>query len=217
VAAIQPSVSTAEEPLDRGLADVSELTPAMIGALLAVAVAVAIVFLYVLWEFWPTGAVLKSQKATPVHFLGIHRHVTVDVRLFVIVALAGALGGLLHSTRSFAWYVGHGGLRWRWLPYYITTLVTGAGLSTIVYVVVRGGLFSSASATGDSNPFGFVAVGAIVGLFTEQALEMLRRVANDFFAAAPQGADPAPTDAAGLRSDVTTPIPDPTARGQAQR
>lgn len=198
MAAVQPSATAAEQRRARARAAGSAPTPPMIGALLAVELVVAILLLYALWEFWPTGAVLKSQEATPVHFLGIHRHITADVRMFVVVALAGALGGLLHSIRSFAWYVGHGELRWRWLPYYITTLVTGAGLSTIVYVVVRGGLFSSATATGDSNPFGFVAVGAIVGLFTEQALEMLRRVANDFFAAAPQGADPAPANVSDL-------------------
>ena len=41
----------------------------------------------------------------------------------------------------------------------------------------------------DANPYGFAALGALVGLFTEQALEMLRRVANQIFAMAPQGAD----------------------------
>jgi hypothetical protein len=114
------------------------------------------------------------------------------VRLFIVVAVSGALGGLLHSTRSFAWYVGHSSLKWRWLPYYIVTLFIGAGLATIVYVVVRGGFISSkADATANLNPYGFAAIGAIVGLFSEQALEMLRRVATDFFAQAPQGNDTA--------------------------
>jgi Fibronectin type III domain len=188
-------------------------------ALLAAAVAVALLLLYALWEFWPTAATLKSEAASPVNFLGIHRSVTPDVRLFIVVALAGALGGLMHSTRSFAWYVGHEALRWRWLPYYIATLVIGAGLATIVYVVIRGGLFNGKTATTDVNPYGFVAVAAIVGLFTEQALEMLRRVASDFFAAAPQGADNVSASIAaerakeGATKEVAAPVAETGAAG----
>src|SRR5262249_38062283 len=144
----------------------------IVGCLLAVSVATGVCLLYGLWKFWPTADVLKTENASEVSVFGIHRLVTPEVRMFVVVALAGALGGLLHSARSFAWYVGDGGLVWRWVPYYIVTLVVGAGLATIVYVVVRGGLFSGSTATSDTNPYGFVAIAAIVGLFTEQALEM---------------------------------------------
>ena len=164
-------------------------SPLIVVILLVLAIVVGMLLLYGLWQFWPSAAVLSLTGPSEVNFLGIHRLVNPDVRLFIVVAIAGALGGLMHSTRSFAWYVGHSGLKWRWLPYYVSTLVVGAGLATIVYVVLRGGLFSGKTATTDVNPYGFVAVGAIVGLFTEQALVMLRRVATDFFAQAPQGHD----------------------------
>ena len=157
--------------------------------LLGVAIVIVLCTLYALWEFWPTGVILKSQSAAPVHLFGISKNVSVEIRLFAVVALTGALGGLLHSTRSFAWYVGHSSLRWRWLPYEIVTLFIGAGLATIVYVVIRGGIVSGKASTADINPYGFAAIGGIVGLFSEQALEMLRRVASDFFAEAPKGAD----------------------------
>jgi hypothetical protein len=165
-------------------------------ALLGVAIAFVLLTLYALWEFWPSAATLQSQSATPVHLFGIERNVSVDIRLFAVVALAGALGGLLHSTRSFAWYVGHSSLKWRWVPYEILTLFTGAGLATIIYVVIRGGIVSGKGSTADINPYGFAAIGGIVGLFSEQALEMLRRVASDFFAEAPKGADSLPEDSA---------------------
>ena len=93
----------------------------------------------------------------------------------------------------------NGGLKWRWLPFYISTLVVGAGLATIVYVVLRGGLFSGETATTDVKPYGFVAIATIVGLFTEQALVMLRRVATDLFAQAP----PPGADAAGSETRPT--------------
>lgn len=160
-------------------------------ALLGAAVAVVLIILYGIWEFWPTQAALRATKTPTVHLFGFHRHVSIEIRLFVVVALSGALGGLLHATRSFAWYVGHSSLKWRWLPYYVGMLFIGAGTATVVYVVVRGGIVSGKATTADVNPYGFAAIGAIVGLFSEQALEMLRRVANDFFAEPPSGTDQA--------------------------
>ena len=104
MAAATPSL-TAKEP--RGP------RPPVIAALLALVIAVALFLLYALWEFWPTADLLGAKTAMPVHIFGIHRLVTTEVRLFVVVAIGGMLGGLLHSTRSFAWYVGHSGLKWR--------------------------------------------------------------------------------------------------------
>jgi hypothetical protein len=159
-------------------------------AFLGLAIVVVLFVLYTLWQFWPTAAILSAVRPTKVHYLWMTKTVSAEVRLFIVVAIAGALGGLLHASRSFAWYVGHSSLKWRWLPYYIVTLFIGAGLATIVYVVVRGGIISGKpDSTGNLNPYGFAAIGAIVGLFSEQALEMLRRVAGDLFAQAPQGRD----------------------------
>ena len=161
----------------------------VIAMLLAVAILVVLFTLYTLWKFWPTESILSSKSSSPINYLGLHREVSVEIRLFVVVAVSGALGGLLHATRSFAWYVGHSSLRLRWLPYYIAMLFIGAGLATIVYIVLRGGIVSGKASQADVNPYGFAAVAAIVGLFSEQALEMLKRVATDFFAEAPQGTD----------------------------
>jgi hypothetical protein len=176
---------------------------------LGLAIATVIGTLYTLWKFWPTEAILQSgAKATTVHFFWMTKHVSIEVRMFVVVALAGALGGLLHSTRSFAWYVGHSSLKYRWFVYYIGMVFIGAGLATIVYVVIRGGIVSGKAAPADINPYGFAAIGAIVGLFSEQALEMLRRVATDFFAEAPQGADTAPnTDGGAATTDSVAQAP----------
>jgi len=147
------------------------------------------VLLYALWVFWPEASVLKSGTAS-VDFFGIHRTMSTEVMLFVVVALGGALGGTLHSTRSIAWYVGQQHLKWRWVPFYLVTIVLGAGLATVLYLLVRGGLFQGAGVS-DANPYGFVALGTLVGLFTEQALVMLRKVATEVFAQAETGNDSA--------------------------
>src|SRR5205823_13430472 len=92
-------------------------------------------------------------------------------------------------------------LRWRWIPYYLVTIVIGAGLASIFYLLIRGGLLGDKATTADANPYGFVALAALVGLFSEQALEMLRRVANQVSALPPQGAD---TVATNTTSSTTT-------------
>ncbi|HTZ07211.1 MAG TPA: hypothetical protein VMB53_15865, partial [Gaiellaceae bacterium] len=151
--------------------------------------AVIPVLLYVLWECWPEEAVLKAGSG-PVDVFGIHRTVSTEVMLFIVVAVGGALGGTLHSTRSVAWYVGERHLRWRWVPFYLVTIVLGAGLATVFYLVIRGSLIQGAGLS-SANPYGFVALGTLVGLFTEQALVMLRKVATEVFAQAETGNDSA--------------------------
>lgn len=175
-----------------------------VGVIVGLSIAVVLVLLYALWEFWPTQAVLAAKTAQPVHLFGIDRNVSTEIRLFVIVALAGSLGGLMHSTRSAAWYVGHGGLKWRWVPYYLVTIALGAGLASVFYLVIRGGVFTGKATSADVNPYGFAAIAALVGLFTEQALVMLKRIASQVFAEAPQGSDNA-ADVLAVSSDDTAP------------
>jgi hypothetical protein len=174
------------------------------GALVALSIAVTLVIIYALWEFWPTDAVLKSTTASKVQVFGLTRNVSPDVRLLVVVALAGSLGGLMHSTRSLAWYAGHRGLMWRWVPYYLVTIVLGAGLASIFYLVIRGGVLGDHATTADTNPYGFAAIGALVGLFTEQALEMLRKVANEVFSVVPPGSDAITTTSTQTAATIAT-------------
>lgn len=176
----------------------------VISAIIALSIAVVLLLLVALWKFWPTEAILAAATPQPVHFLGINRDVSPEIRLFVIVAIAGALGGVMHSTRSVAWYVGHGGLRWRWVPYYFVTIVVGAGLASVFYLVIRGGVFTGKATSADVNPYGFAAIAALVGLFTEEALNMLKRVASQVFAEAEAGADNADQVAnASAEADAT--------------
>lgn len=112
-----------------------------------------------------------------------------EERLFLIVMFAGALGGLVHSLRSFYWYAGNRKLVLSWAGFYVTLPVLGATLATVFYVVVRGGFFSPQSQISDTSPFGFAALAALVGMFTEQAVEKLRKIMESTFADAPKGAD----------------------------
>ncbi len=183
------------------------------GALLALA---AVLILYLLVQFWPpapppalaggattttggatttTGTTIVVQGAPnpPVHVFGASLQVEREARLFLVVALAGALGGLVYALRSLAWFTGNRNLKYSWLLTYPVQPFVGAALATITYVVIRGGLIlvTTQASPDVANPFGFAAFGALVGLFSAQAAEWLKRVFEQVFSPAPKGKDPA--------------------------
>ncbi|MEO6444365.1 MAG: hypothetical protein ABIZ91_17705 [Gemmatimonadaceae bacterium] len=114
-----------------------------------------------------------------------------DLALFVIVLLSGALGGLLHSLRSFVWYVGNRDLLWSWIPRYLALPVEGALLSAVMYLLIRAG-FVGLQGTTDVSPYGFAGAGALIGLFSQPAVLKLKQVAETLFTSPPKGADARP-------------------------
>jgi hypothetical protein len=113
-----------------------------------------------------------------------------NTSLFLIAMLGGALGSLLHSLRSLYWYAGNRKLIWSWAVMYILLPFSGAVLATIFYVVIRAGFLpQSGPQSGASTPYAFAALGALVGLFSEEAVLKLKQVAETVFAKTEQGKD----------------------------
>ncbi|HWN43652.1 MAG TPA: IPT/TIG domain-containing protein [Thermoanaerobaculia bacterium] len=129
-----------------------------------------------------------------------------EERLFLIVMFSGALGGLAHSLRSFYWYAGNRKLVLSWAGFYITLPILGAALATVFYVVVRGGFFSPQSEISDTSPFGFAAMAALIGMFTEQATEKLKEITETFFSKAPTGKDQAEPSPAAPTVSAVSPV-----------
>lgn len=127
-----------------------------------------------------------------------------EVRLLLIVILAGALGSLVHTVRSVFWYVGNRFLKWSWLAKYVLQPFAGSALAVIFYVVVRGGFFSPQTTVENTSPFGFAALAAMVGLFSEQAVLKLKEVAETVLSKPAPGADAKPQPSVSP-PDETTP------------
>jgi hypothetical protein len=127
-----------------------------------------------------------------VRIFGGQRIIWNETRLLLLVILAGALGSLIHVTRSFYWYIGQRNLRRSWLAMYVLLPWSGALLALVFYVVVRGGFFSPRASAIDTSPFGFCALAALVGMFSEPAVLKLREVAATLFAPPQVGKNPAP-------------------------
>jgi hypothetical protein len=166
--------------------------PALITILTLAVTLVGALVLYTLWVFWPTS----GQEGGPttagtqsIDYFGWSTSVNREFLFFLVVALAGALGGLIHTIRSAAWYVGNRELKWSWLPFNLLLPIVGALGGTVFYLVLRAGLFSPSTSAAHASPFGFAAVAVLAGLFSEQALEKLRELAANLFAERPKGGD----------------------------
>lgn len=174
--------------------------PALITILTLAVTLAGVLVLYTLWAFWPNsgqegGATTAGTQS--IDYFGWSTSVTREFLFFLVVALAGALGGLIHTIRSAAWYVGNRELKWSWLPFNLLLPIVGALGGTVFYLVLRAGLFSPSTSAAHASPFGFAAVAVLAGLFSEQALEKLRQLAANLFAERPKGGDHVAPDETG--------------------
>jgi IPT/TIG domain len=112
-----------------------------------------------------------------------------NVRLLLIVVVVGALGSLVHVIRSFYWYVGNRNLKASWLLMYFLLPFSGAGLALLFFLITRG--VSSQPVNIQSSVDGYAALAALVGMFSQQALMKLKKIAEGFFSEAEKGKDPA--------------------------
>ena len=74
-----------------------------------------------------------------------------------------------------------------WMLMYLFVPFNGAILAVIFYLVIRGGFFPGAEIS--DTPFSFVALGALVGMFSEAAVKKLQEIAQSIFSKAEKGED----------------------------
>jgi hypothetical protein len=96
---------------------------------------------------------------------------------------------MLHGLRSVSKYVGEQLFFKSWILYYLCLPFVGAILATGVYLVLRAGLITGG---GSQDPFGFAAVGFLMGLFSAQAAGKLKQVFETMFTPQEQGSDALP-------------------------
>jgi len=104
--------------------------------------------------------------------------ITREGQLLLLVVFAGALGSLFQATKTIADNINTRALGASSFWWYVTKPLLGVWLALIVYSVVRGGFM--AGTPGESkvlNPFGVLAVAALVGMFADKAAQKL----NDVF------------------------------------
>ncbi len=174
----------------------SLVPPVGIVLIMAYLVLAAVFLLYGVVQFWPPPAPATGTAPTSsaVAFLFWTLSISDEVRLIIIVAMAGALGSLVHALRSLYWYVGNRELVFSWLAMYVLLPFVGATLALVFYFVIRGGFFSPEATIEQTSPFGFAGLGALVGMFTEQAVLKLKEVAETLLSKPQEGRDTVPEE-----------------------
>jgi hypothetical protein len=114
-----------------------------------------------------------------------------EAHLLLLVVLAAAAGSQVFVVRSFVTYVGERTLRNSWLLLYLLTPFAGMIVGLGFYLVIRGGFFSPTSTTENVSSYGFVAMGLLVGWFTDSAVLKLKKIAEAFFEKKEEGSDKA--------------------------
>jgi hypothetical protein len=155
------------------------------------------ILLYGLVQFWPPSipASVSAPTSLPVvTFLFWTFRISDEVRLIFIVALAGALGGLIRATESLYWYVGKRALERRWVAESVLLPFVGTTLGLVFYFVIRAGFFSPQAPVQETNPFGFAALAILVGMFSEQIVVKLREVTETLLAKPSAGEDSIPQE-----------------------
>jgi Putative Ig domain len=114
--------------------------------------------------------------------LGANFPVTKDVQLMLLVIFAGALGSYVHALQSLADFIGNRTLMTSWFWWYVTRPFLGAAMALIFYAVLRGGFLAGTPADAKVvNPFGVLAVGALVGMFSDKATQKLSEIFDTLF------------------------------------
>jgi len=142
---------------------------------------VALLLIYVFAKLWPAGATgggAASAQATEELLFGLMTVKTsAEVRLFVLVLCAGALGAMLHAVQSFVDFHGNRQLVRSWLPWYLLRPLNGALLALVFYLLIQGGLISDPMKGSEAVRLYIVAgVAALIGMFSELATIKLKDV-----------------------------------------
>jgi uncharacterized membrane protein len=99
-----------------------------------------------------------------------------------MVIFAGALGSLIHSVTSLADFIGNRTAITSWSWWYVSRPFLGSSLALIMYAVIRGGLLAGTPADAHVlNPFGAIAVAALVGMFADKATQKLADIFDTLF------------------------------------
>jgi len=110
-----------------------------------------------------------------------------EMQLLLIVLFAGALGSYIHLLKSATTFIGNGTMKGSWFWWYISGPFVGMAMALIFYAVLRGGFLAGTPADEKVvNPFGVLAIGALVGMFTDKAALKLAEVFETLFRAGDQ-------------------------------
>lgn len=123
----------------------------------------------------------KNIWARDVRLFWFKFEISAEVRLIILVLIAGALGSYIHIATSFVDFVGNKKLKRSWLWWYILRPFSGSILALIFYMIIRGGLLAGQIEGTALSRYGVTGLSGLIGLFSKQAIDKLNEVFNTLF------------------------------------
>ena len=111
----------------------------------------------------------KDTPIARVNLGGTHTYLSPDQGLFGLVAIFAALAALLRSLFVTVWDGAGRSEKGSSIVWNLVRPFVGGALALVVYVILRA-LFLPPGTLTAANPYGFIAVAALVGLFCEEML-----------------------------------------------
>jgi hypothetical protein len=140
---------------------------------------------------------------------GGKHEITLELRLILLVLFTGTLAASVSGMKSLVDYIGTKKFDDSWLAFYFAQPLVGSGLAFIFYLVTRAGFLAGTSADIKAvNPFGFVAVAALVGMFSDSSFRKLNEIFDTLFKVAAK--DTRSGKLAGLSIDAPSSLPPAT-------
>ena len=104
-----------------------------------------------------------------------------ETRIILLVVLMGALGACIHLATSFVFFAGRRELTRNYISWYLMRPFIGTALAVVFYLTFRGLFFTTGATPDDVNLYGILAIAGLVGMFSKQATEKLRKVFDEMF------------------------------------
>ena len=133
-----------------------------------------------------SNAAILSVTKPRVNFsiLSFQTSITRELQLLLLIVFAGALGSYVHAIRSLTDFIGNRTVVASWFWWYIARPFEGMSMALVFYAVLRGGFLAGTPADAKYvNPFGVVAIGALVGMFADKAAQKLAELFDTLFRA----------------------------------
>ena len=138
---------------------------------------------YVLLSLWPSAPPSSSPTPAAINVTlwpFSPFEVSEEVRVIGLVLVAGAIGSAAYGLYAEFVHVARRDFRFRWTLWYVARPFIGAFFGLIFYLALRAGLFSTGAPLSELNVFGFTALAALVGMFSEETLAKFKLIAESF-------------------------------------
>jgi len=158
--------------------EIGNLGKVMGGILLIIFTVLPLFFIIALWpDRMPTAKDTGQLYINRLFHVAISEQGTLHINtiMFLLVALAGFTGNMIHVATSFTNYVGAEKFKRSWLLWYFVKPFTASAVALIFYLVLKAGLLNFDGSNG-ANPFGIVILSALAGLYTDKAMLKLEEI-----------------------------------------